>query len=349
VGSSLLRWGDTKFFSPFEMNCSARARALLGAEAPAPDALLTGAEFVERAMKKLVSRAPLAGRVLERHAVVAIGRTRMNKRDLAAHPLRAERSFAVLVDSPEGEKQLEADVVLDASGVSLVARVGAGGLPAKGEREVETRIVRHLGELHARMHALARRSILVIGHGHSAANAIGLLARVGRDHPDTRITWATRSMNKKPCVAVADDPLPEREAIVNAANQLAQDPPEFLRVERRANVEAIRASGDRLAVTLSGGREGTYDVVCAFTGYRPDHSLSTELQVAISPVTEGAAGIDAKLSCVTDCLNVPKLAASDLGSGEAGFHLIGHKSYGRSSAFLLKDGIRQMETILESY
>jgi len=66
-------------------------------------------------------------------------------------------------------------------------------------------------------------------------------------------------------------------------------------------------------------------------------------------VTEGAAGIDAKLSNVTDCLNVPELAASDLDSGEAGFHLIGHKSYGRSSAFLLKDGIRQMETILESY
>ena len=349
VGSSLLRWGDTKLFSPFEMNSSVRARELLGAEAPAPDALLTGPEHVERVLSRLVSRAPLVNRVLEKHAVIAIGRTRMTKKDMPNHPIRKERSFTLIVDSPEGEKQLEADLVLDASGAQLPTRIGAGGLPALGERAVEHRIVRHLGELFSRIGELANRSILVVGHGHSAANAIELLARVARDHPETRVTWATRSMSRRPCIAVADDSLPERRSIVNAANGLAQEPPPFLSVERKAHVEAIEARGEKLWVKLSGDRRGTFDVVCGFTGYRPDLSLLGETAVAISRVTEGAAGIDAKLSNVADCLNVPKLTAADLDSGEPGFHLIGHKSYGRSNAFLLKDGIRQMETILESY
>lgn len=347
VGSSLLRWGQTRFFSPFEMNVSSRVKELLGTEAPAPTALLTGVELVEQVLVKLSARPPLAGRVLERHAVIAVGRARMSRKDFARHPMRSERGFLVVADSPEGEKRFEADVVLDASGSQLPAYLGPGGLPAVGEREVSSQILRHLGELHARRTELANRSILVVGHGHSAANALQLLASVGRDHPQTRVTWATRSMNRKPCVAVADDPLPERSAVVDATNELAHRPPPFLTVERKAQVEAIERRDGKLRVALSGGRGGLYDLVCGFTGYRPDLSFLTEVPVRISPTTEGAAGIEAKLANATDCLNVPRLTAADLESGEPGFHLIGYKSYGRLNTFLLKDGIRQLETILE--
>jgi hypothetical protein len=195
---------------------------------------------------------------------------------------------------------------------------------------------------------IARRSILVIGHGHSAANAVETAARIAQEHPGTRITWATRSMNKKPCLAVADDPLPERARVVDAANELALEPPPFLTVQRKAHVEAIEERAGQLLVKLSGDRTVSCDLIFGFTGYRPDLTSISELMAGISPVTEGAAGIDAKLSNVTDCLNVPRLTAEDLDSGESGFYLIGHKSYGRSSAFLLKDGLAQMETILGS-
>jgi thioredoxin reductase len=345
-GSSLRRWGATRFFSPFAMNVSARLRALLGNEAPAPHALLTGSDFVEQVIAKLVSRPPLLGKVLEKHAVVAVGRTRMTRKDMPNHPIRKERSFTIVAESRAGEKRFEADVVLDASGSQLPTYVGAGGLPAAGERRASDRIVRHLGELSRER--IANKSVLVIGHGHSAANAIELAARVAEEHPGTSITWATRSMSKKPCIAVADDPLPERRRIVDAANALALRPPPFLTVERKAHVEAIEERGERLRVGLSGDREVVADVLCGFTGYRPDLSFLSEISAGISRVTEGAAGIDAKLSNVTDCLNVPRLTGKDLESGEPGFHLIGHKSYGRSSTFLLKDGLLQLETILES-
>ena len=66
------------------------------------------------------------------------------------------------------------DVVLDASGVREPAYLGAGGIPAAGERAVAGDVVRQLGDLHAKEPELGGRSILVVGHGHSAANAISM-------------------------------------------------------------------------------------------------------------------------------------------------------------------------------
>ena len=39
--------------------------------------------------------------------------------------------------------------------------------------------------------------------------------------------------------------------------------------------------------------------------------------------------------------------AYDLASGEPGFHLIGAKSYGRASTFLLRTGYAQVEIVLD--
>jgi hypothetical protein len=50
---------------------------------------------------------------------------------------------------------------------------------------------------------------------------------------------------------------------------------------------------------------------------------------------------------VTDCLSTPRVRAADLDSGEPGFHLVGAKSYGRLPTFLLRNGIEQLETILD--
>src|SRR6478672_4512329 len=99
IGDALRHWGPTRCFSPFAMNVSARARALL-VGAPADDALLTGPEVAERVLVPLSRAAPLAGRVLTRHRVVSVGRARMRRDELAGHPLRNERSFRLLVETP---------------------------------------------------------------------------------------------------------------------------------------------------------------------------------------------------------------------------------------------------------
>jgi len=345
VGDSLRRWGSARFFSPLGMNVSGRVRRLLGSELPPLDALLTGPEMVARVMEPLAGRKPLKGRVRTNHRVVAVGRARMTRGEMAGHPLRAERPFRLLVETPEGEEVIEAEAVLDASGnYDTPAAVGAGGVPARGERASTARLVRHLGTLEVLLPSLGGRDVLVVGHGHSAANALGLMGRI---RPAPRVTWAVRTPHRRPCVEVANDPLPERRRVVSEANELASDPPAFLKVERRAGVEAIEGVNGHLGVALSGNRRGEFDAVVGLTGYRPDLSFLTELALEISPVSEGAARHERAVSCVTDCLSLPRVGPDDLASGEPGFHFVGFKAYGRRPTFLLQTGLAQLESILE--
>jgi hypothetical protein len=345
VGENLRRYGAVRLFSPFAMNVSPRARTLLGSAAPAAEELLTGEEMAERVLEPLARTAALAGRIRTGHAVTAIGRARMTRRELPGHPLRAERPFRILMDTARGEEVMEADIVLDASGIyDRPAAVGAGGIPARGERALDGALIQRLGTLQAALSGLAGKDVLLVGHGHSAAGALAAIDAL--PHPP-HVTWATRSPNRRPCVEVAGDPLPERARVTARANDLAADPPAFLSVERRASVEAFEPRAGRVAASLSGGRGGVFDAILGFTGYRPDLSFLSELALDISPMSEASAGVARALAGVTDCLSVPAVRAADLDSGEPAFHLVGAKSYGRLPTFLLRDGIDQLETILD--
>ncbi len=340
VGASLRTWGPARFFSPLHMNVSARMRELLGGLDD--EALLTGPEYVDRVLLPRVERAPLRGRVRTGCSVVAVGRRGLTRGDYAGHPLRAERPFRVVCSNDE---TFEADVILDASGGLVVPRpFGIGGLPALGESRLARPPVRTLGELAALLPSLRGRSILVLGDGHSAANAIGMLA----EDPPARVTWAMRSANRRPCEEVMNDPLPERSSVVARANALAENPPHYLKVERRAMIERVAQNNGHVVIALTGGRIVEADYVAAFTGYRPDGGFLSELAVETSPVTEGGARLYRVISNITDCLSVPDVKPDDLQSGEPGYYFVGSRAYGRSNGFLLKTGLAQLETILDS-
>ena len=345
VGASLRGWGPTRFFSPLHMNLSSRMRELLDDTLPDGDALLTGPEYADRVLVPLVERV-FAGRVHEQHEVIAIGRRGLTRTDYAGHPLRSERPFRVVC---RNDATFEADAILDASGGLTVPRaIGSGGLPALGESTLAKKPIRTLGELAERVDELRGKRVLVVGDGHSAANAIGFLASIAEEAPSTRVVWAVRTPNLRPCTEVANDPLPERAGVVARANALAVAPPPFLRVERRAMLESVSQNNGHVVVALTGGRILEADAIAAFTGYRPDGSFLSELTVETSPVTEGGARLYRAISCITDCLSVPAVKADDLQSGEPGFFFVGSRSYGRSNGFLLRTGLAQLEVILDA-
>jgi hypothetical protein len=354
VGHALTRWGATRFFSPLGMNVPPGFRDLLGPRLPPDEALLTGPEMVERVLKPVAESPLLAGRIRLRHRVIAVGRAGMTRGDYAGHPIRAERPFHLLVETPDGERRFEADVVLDASGVTgRPSFLGSGGIPAPGERALagSSRLVRDLGTLEDRLASLAGRRTLLVGHGHSAATAIlrlaSLVALAARDgDAKTRVTWAVRSANRRPVLEAVPDPLPERQRIASAANDLAAEPPAFLTVRRKAAVESLEARDPAIRVRFFSGIEDDFDSVVALTGFRPDLSFVSELALEISPATEGAARLSRALANVTDCLSVPSVSPEDHGSGEPGFYLLGAKSYGRSRTFLLRTGLVHLEAIL---
>ena len=331
------------------MNVPPGFRELAAGRFPPDDALLTGREMIERVLKPVAASPLLADRIRTRHRVRAIGRAGMTRGDFPGHPLRAERPFHLLVDTPAGERRFEADVVLDASGATGRPNpIGSGGIPAVGETALADRFARDLGALEDRLTELGGRRVLLVGHGHSAATAMARLAALAAGEAKTRVTWAVRTANRRPVAQVASDPLPERERIASAANDLAADPPPFLNVLRKTSVEGFEANDRSIRVRFSSGLDGEFDSVVALTGFRPDLSFVSELALEISPATEGPARLARALTNVTDCLTVPAVSPEDLGSGEPGFSFVGAKSYGRSRAFLLRTGLAHLEAILRT-
>ena len=341
IGASLRTWGPVRFFSPLSMNVSPRMRELLGDALPPDDALLTGPEYAERVLLPLTERAPLEGRVRTNHRVIAIGRRGLTRTDYAGHPLRAEKPFRVLCDN---DAMFEAEVILDASGgLTVPCPIGVGGLPPLGITRLASAPIRTLGDLAARLESLHGKRVLLLGDGHSAANAMVMLADAA-----VNVIWATRGANRRPCEEVPNDPLPERRSIVERANALAEQPPAFLRVERRAMIESVAQNNGHAVIALTGGRIVEADAIAAFTGYRPDAGFLSELTVETSPVTEGGARLYRAISNVTDCLTVPSVTPKDLASGEPGYWFVGSRGYGRSRSFLLQTGLAQLEVILDA-
>jgi thioredoxin reductase len=348
VGQSLKSWGETRFFTPLHMNLSPAMRHLLGRNIPDENALLTGREMTDQVLRPLSENDALRGRIQTRTRVTAVGRRGLTRADYAGHPLRLERPFRLLTERDGRESVLETDVILDATGGYATPNpIGAGGLPAPGERSLRQRPIRTLGSLHDQRDDLRGKRILLVGDGHSSANALGILETLASD-PSTRVIWVVRTLRRRPCEEVANDPLPERHRVVAHANDLAEEPPPFLRVERRAMVDAFAERDGSIDVTVSGGRLLSCDRIAAFTGFHPNGGMHSELNVEISPVTEGGARLFRAISNVTDCLAVPQVGPADLASGEPDFWLIGSRSYGRAPTFLLQTGFQQIETILDS-
>ena len=101
------------------------------------------------------------------------------------------------------------------------------------------------------------------------------------------------SSGRAPYASIPDDPLPERASLVDLANQMAEGkaplPPNVtLHVRRGVSVEELRGTQGEAGVRVVGQSEaGPFDleveVAVAHVGFRPDLSLSRELQANPAP------------------------------------------------------------------
>jgi len=351
IGENIRQWQHVRFFSPFGMNISPRVRQTLSRKLPPDEAILTGGEFVETVLEPLSRLPEFEGKIHCGQRVVSIARAGLGKMGLPNHPLRSERAFRILTEDVEGrEKIFEAGVVFDASGVYGQPNwAGSSGMPALGERRLGNRIVRHLRDYNGNnFERYAGKRVLLIGHGHSAAHAIMALNQITKQAPATQVIWAVRTDRTKPVAEIPDDPLPERASIASIANAIAQNPPKNIKVLRRTMLEALFNTKQSLKVKLKVWRnfeELEVDEIIALTGYRPDLEMLQELSAEFSGISEGVRGLYRALTNITDCLAKIDLKPQALQTGEPIFFVVGIKSYGRNSGFLLRSGIDQLEAI----
>lgn len=363
VAENVRRWGHVRLFSPFRMNVSSLGLAALDAQdeqyrAPGPDELLTGAEWRDRYLVPLSQTDLLAEHLRLRTAVVAVSRNEFLKSERIGNEERGDSPFRILARERDGrEWESAADIVIDASGVFGNANwIGRGGAPAIGERSVRERIVYEIPDvLGADRARFANKQVLVIGQGHSAATSMVALRSLAESASATRLTWVTRRSlidgEPGPIHRVPNDALPERCRLVDAANAAARDSRGIVTHWPETMVNSLQWN-DSLGlfdVVFSGkhaGR-GQFDQVIANVGFRPDPRIFEELQVHLCYATGGPIKLAAQLlaSPSDDCLQQVSTGPASLLTPEPNFYILGAKSYGRNSDFLLATGILQIRDL----
>ncbi|HET6547776.1 MAG TPA: FAD-dependent oxidoreductase [Solirubrobacter sp.] len=347
VGASMREWGHVRVFSPWEFCLDPVAVELLerhGWAAPERDGYPTGAEIVARYLEPLAATPEIAGALHLGARVVGVTRVGIDK---LKDDGRDEAPFEVVVDERGTERRYLVRAVIDASGTwTRPNPLGAGGLPAAGERAHGERIAYGIPDvLGADRARYAGKRVLVVGSGHSAFNAILDLVALRESEPATQIAWAIRGGGPgRKYGGGGDDQLPARGALGAAVRQLVAEGATALTAGFQTRV--VSARGD--AVVLGdGAREIGADEVIAATGFRPDLTLLGELRLELDDRVEAprelAPLIDPNLH---SCGSVPPHGVDELSHPDAGVYIVGMKSYGRAPTFLLRTGYEQVRSVV---
>jgi thioredoxin reductase len=362
VAANVRSWGHVRLFSPFGINSSEWGReALSQTSLPADDALLTGAEFSEQYLLPLSQHLLLQDCIRENTRVVTIGKRRFGKGDAIGNRLRLKAPFTLLIESATNDEELlEADFVLDCSGTFGNHNwLGEGGIPAIGERQLAERIDYHLPDIAGRDRARFSGSrTLVVGSGYSAATAIVTLGELAKQESGTEIFWLTRHANETPLPSIDGDTLQGRVGLTLRANELATGADSRVTWISASTVQQVALDDDRnFKVTIEKNAEQggssckvlSVQNVIANVGYHPDRSLYEELQIHECYASQGPMKLAAALMGQTsaDCMTQSTPGADTLKNPEPGFFILGAKSYGRDSRFLLRIGLEQIQSVFD--
>lgn len=351
VGWNLRDWGHVRVFTPWRYCVDQVSTALLkrrGWQMPNANAYPTGTELVSVYLEPL-ARTPELTAVIETSArVTAISRKGVDK--VVSHG-RETRPFVLAVTSPKGDRRDLVRAVIDASGTWTTPNpLGASGFSAVGEEEFRDRIGYGIPDILGRdRHIYAGRKTIVVGSGHSAANALLDLARLAEIDAETSLFWATRSTDLARIYSGRDaDQLPARgelgadvRALVDSGRVTLLTG--FATIALREEPEGIIIEGE----TADARREiGPVDRIIAATGQRPDLSLTRELRLDLDPWLESAKALGPLIDPnVHSCGSVPPHGHRELAHPEPGFYTVGIKSYGRAPTFLLLTGYEQVRSV----
>ncbi len=358
VANHVRQWGHVTLFSPFSMNHSELGKRTLsdsGHTLPEDDAYLSGDAYFQRYLQPLASSKSLENVIEENVTVLAISRQEILKNEHIGNGQRQNYPFRILARHSDGREQFYyTDVVLDASGsFSQPNWLGEGGIPALGEQGYRKHIEYGLPDISgADAERYRGKTTLVVGAGHSAGTSIANFQGLLSEDEETRVIWLTRNNKEQPLQSQPGDPLPGREKVVSIANELCEH--SAVRRIGGASVHALdyRSDSDQFVVEISNaGRNEvlTVDRIIANVGYAPDNSIYRELQVHECYASRGPMKLAAALlgESSADCLTQSSKGPDVLKNPEPNFFIIGMKSYGKNSNFLLRVGLEQIRDVFQ--
>lgn len=360
VAEHVQRWGHVRLFSPFGMNSTPLGRAAVLGEKPkhafpADGDCTTGREHFSAYLEPLSKAAAIAECLRTETQVLHLGRRGFLKDDAPGDARRGHEPFRLLIKSGKNREEIfETDIVLDCTGTYGQHRwMGDGGIPAVGEVAAEPHIAWGLEDvLGDRKGHYAGKNVLVLGSGYSAATTVCNLTMLAEEQRETWTIWLARTSGTQPLRRIQNDSLKERDRLAMRANTLATRADGNIEFHNQAAIEAIETAGPDKGFKVTarlGSKEKVFEVerVIANIGYVPDTRLYAELQVHQCYATEGPINLAAALlkHAGADCLNIPSAGAALLRNPEPNFFILGAKSYGRNSQFLLRTGFDQIREV----
>ena len=248
-----------------------------------------------------------------------------------------------------------ADVVIDATGTyGSPNRLGDGGIEALSERAFEDRIdalpARSRGASRARW---AGRTILLTGAGHSAQTAARELAAFARDAPGTRVVWAVRARRARTSAPSPTTRCPSARRSTRRPRELAGGASDAVDAPPRiASPRRCARRGERIARDAAQRRRRGLEVdrILALNGGVGDarctassRSTSATRRRADEPRRRAA-----RRGAAATAWRSGSHGPETLRNPEPGFFILGAKSYGRNSQFLLRIGWQQVDDVFES-
>lgn len=342
--AAVREWGHVRLFSPWRYNIDAAAAKLLadgGWVRPDDDILPTGRQLADDYLQPLADLPALKPHIRYGVRVIAVTRLGLDRIRTAG---REETPFLIRLE--DGQDVL-ARAVVDASGTWGTPNVlGASGIPAHGETGAAAYVDSSLPDVLGRdRDRFAGRHTLVVGAGHSAATTLLALAELTTQEPATTVTWAIRGASPaRTYGGESADALPARGAL--GSRLRAHVEAAAITLLPGFSTQRLTPGPDGVAVS-DGNRTVHVDRIVSATGFRPDHTIVSELRLDLDPIL----GSTRALAPLIDpnrhsCGTVPPHGVDELAHPEPGYFAIGAKSYGRAPTFLMATGYEQARSVV---
>jgi thioredoxin reductase len=352
IGARVRAWGHVRMFSPWEFNvdgATVRRLKAHGWQMPPKDDLPTGDELVDQYLQPFAALLGVREHIHLDARVTAITRRDIDKMKDAG---REDAPFVVHVECSDGkEMQFEARAVIDASGTWTQPNpLGANGLPAAGEKRHADRLFYGIPDVRKTEHAhYAGKRVMVVGSGHSAINALLLLAELKETYPDTQIVWAMRGKAlAKVYGGGTSDELSARGRLATRTQALVDAG--VIEIASPFRIERLESSASGVRVigrTNDGTETREVDEIVVTTGARPQLDMLRELRLDLDSSLETTRTLAPMIDPnIHSCGTVRPHGEAELRQPERDFYIVGMKSYGRAPTFLLATGYEQVRSVV---
>ncbi|WHX62942.1 NAD(P)-binding domain-containing protein [Peribacillus frigoritolerans] len=351
VGSSMLEWGHVRMFSPWQYNIDKAAKELLenaGWTSPDENALPTGHELVVEYLLPLSNLPEIKEQIILQAKVVGVAKKAHDKLKTGK---RDTVPFQLYVEVNGDTQVIEAKAVIDSSGTWTNPNpILSNGIWTNAERKLHNQIHYGIPNFEQLENRYQNKSIMVIGSGHSAINALLDLATLQQKFTDTKIYWVLR---KKQIHEVyggqENDGLVARGELGIRIQQLVESG--RINILTPFHINGVYPTNDKIAVVGElDGEEFTLsdiDEIVVSTGFRPDTSFLNEIRINLDSAVESIEALAPLIDPnIHSCGTVRPHGEQELRHPEKNFYIVGMKSYGRAPTFLLATGYEQVRSVV---